>query len=231
MNEVCVSRNLPNSRIYGFNGRTGPLEKLIALMDDTCEAEDALPPDIDVQELPTEWFSPLTVDVSSPLLHPNIVRKLTKYIGQVARPTKRIRLSARDGIAGSGGTPRGKGRMAEVETTVLSRILKILDRSVRVGEDLDPFHHIGAPRDKSTSPRKPKKLAKRSKAKEGEGEEEEEEQAEEGAVLTDELTRPQEITEADLEHLTKVLDIAKDSVLAADCCVALLGSDRLTKQV
>jgi cohesin loading factor subunit SCC2 len=105
----------------------------------------------------------------------------------------------------------------------------MLDRSVRTGEDLDPFHHIAAPRDKTASPRKPKKPAKRSKAKEGEGEEDE--QTGEAAVTIDEPAPPQEVTEGDLEHLTKVLEIAKDSVLAADCCVALLGSDRLTKQV
>lgn len=207
---------------------SGPLEKLTALLDDLFEADDALPPDFDVQELPAEWFSSLTVDGSPPLLHPSIIKKLAKYIGQVARPTKRIRLSARDVPTGAGGTPRAKGRMAEVETSVLSRVLKMLDRSVRMGEDLDPFHHIAATRDKTASPRKPKKSAKRSKAKEGEGEEDE--PIADGGASMDEPA-PQDITEMDQEHLTKVLEIAKDSVLAADCCVALLGSDRLTKQV
>ncbi|OBZ71396.1 Protein rad9 [Grifola frondosa] len=41
----------------------------------------------------------------------------------------------------------------------------------------------------------------------------------------------QQVTDADLENLTKLLDIARDSVLAADCCITLLGSDRLTKQL
>src|ERR1700683_1855338 len=93
-----------------------PLEKLTALLEDIFEAEDALPPDVDIQVLPGEWFSPMTIDGSSLLLHPHIIRKLAKYIGQVTRPTKRIRLSAREGAAGSAGTPRGKGRMAEVDT-------------------------------------------------------------------------------------------------------------------
>jgi cohesin loading factor subunit SCC2 len=116
--------------------------------------------------------------------------------------------------------------MAEVDTGVLSRVLKILDRSVRSGEDLDPFHYV-AP-DRNASPRKPKKLAKRPKTKEGEGDEAE--NAEKGNMVVDEPP-PQDVTEADLEHLTKILEVAKDSVLAADCCIALLGSDRLTKQV
>jgi len=206
------------------------LEKLTALLEDIFEAEDALPPDVDIHALPAEWFSPMTVDGSSPLLHPNIIRKLAKYIGQVTRPTKRIRLSTRETTAGGGGTPRGKGRMAEVDIAVLSRVLKILDRSVRAGEDLDPFHY--APVDRNVSPRKPKKQTKRPKAKDGDGEDEDE--AEKGHMTVDEPLPPpppQEATEADLEHLTKILEIAKDSVLAADCCIALLGSDRLTKQV
>jgi cohesin loading factor subunit SCC2 len=202
---------------------------LTALLEDIFEAEDALPPDVDMQALPAEWFSLMTVDGSSPLLHSNVIRKLAKYIGQVTRPTKRIRLSAREGATGSGGTPRGKGRMAEVDTAVLSRVLKILDRSVRTGEDLDPFHYSVV--DRNGSPRKPKKPSKRPKAKDGEGEEEEE--PEKGNMAIDEPPPPptQEATEADLEHLTKILEVAKDSVLAADCCIALLGSDRLTKQV
>jgi len=167
----------------------------------------------------------MTIDGSSPLLHPNIIRKLAKYIGQTTRPTKRIRLSAREGAAGGGRTPRGKGRMAEVDTGVLSRVLKILDRSVRSGEDLDPFHYV-AP-DRNASPRKPKKLVKRPKTKEGEGDEAD--NAENNMVVDE--PPPQDVTEADLEHLTKILEVAKDSVLAADCCIALLGSDRLTKQV
>jgi cohesin loading factor subunit SCC2 len=119
--------------------------------------------------------------------------------------------------------------MAEVDTVVLSRVLKILDRSVRTGEDLDPFHYVAA--DRNASPRKPKKLAKRPKAKEGDGDQDDE--AEKSNMVVDEPhpPPPQEVTEADLERLTKVLEVAKDSVLAGDCCIALLGSDRLTKQV
>lgn len=107
---------------------------------------------------------------------------------------------------------------------ILSRVLKILDRSVRSGEDLDPFQYVAA--DRNASPSKPKKPAKRLKAKEGEGG-----QGDEPEKVVDEPPPPQEATGVDLEHLTEILEIAKDSVLAADCCIALLGSDRLTKQV
>jgi cohesin loading factor subunit SCC2 len=37
------------------------------------------------------------------------------------------------------GTPKSKGHMAEVETQVLSRLLKLLEWNVRAGEDVDLF--------------------------------------------------------------------------------------------
>jgi cohesin loading factor subunit SCC2 len=206
-----------------------PLEKLTALLEDIFEAEDALPPDIDNDDLPAEYFSPLTANSANPLLHPNVIRKLTKYIGHVARPTKRIRLSARDG-SGTGGTPRGKGRMAEVATVILSRVLKMLDRSVKAGEDLDPFGNVSMPnREKTASPRK--KKAPKKDVKEKDDEDDGYKGLEEKDMVVDEVVPPQELTNSDFDTLTQVLDKARDSILAADCCIALLGSDRLPKQV
>ncbi|RDB15317.1 Protein rad9 [Hypsizygus marmoreus] len=202
-----------------------PLEKLTSLIDDIFEAEDALPPDVDLSDLPSEFFSPLTtIDPARPLLHANVIRKLTKNIGHVARPTKRMR------TAGIQGTPRGKGRMAEVETQVLSRLLKMLERSVRAGEDVDPFYfstpaHVPAGSPSKKSPKKPakgKKNERRSKSRTPGGEEDEE--GDDGAGGA-------ELTDADYDKLTRVLEVAKDSIMAADCCIALLASDRLTKQL
>ncbi|KAH8982787.1 hypothetical protein EDB86DRAFT_3085925 [Lactarius hatsudake] len=97
-----------------------PLEKLVTFLEDIFEAEDTLPADADPESLSIEFFSPLTIEASRPQLHPNLIRKLSKLISQVARPVKRLRI-------------------ADIETSTLSRILKILERSVRAGEDLDPF--------------------------------------------------------------------------------------------
>ena len=44
-------------------------------------------------------------------------------------------------------------------------------------------------------------------------------------------TRDFDLTEDDLNKLETVLEKAKDSILAANCCLALLTSDRLPKQV
>jgi cohesin loading factor subunit SCC2 len=197
------------------------------LFEDIFEAEDALSPDIDISDLPTEFFSPLTVDCSTLLLHSSVVRRLSKYIDQVARPTKRIRLSARDGATGGAGTPRSKGRMAEVDTLMLSKALKILERSVRAGQDLDPFPN--ALHTQTSSPRKtvPKKSSKSSKK----AEDVDHENTYHPSPESNGDGQLRDLTDLQLEHLTRQLEVARDSILAADCCIALLGSDRLAKQV
>lgn len=214
---------------YDLDFHTVPLEKLTSLIEDIFEAEDSLPPDVDPSDL-SEFFSLTTTDSTRPLLHPTIIRKLIKNIGHVARPTKRLRTAA-----GVQGTPRGKGRMAEVETQVLARLLKMLERNVKAGEDVDPFLYTGPPvatggggSPSKKSPKKPargKKGERRSKSRTPGGEEE----AELAGSLG--LGEVQELGDTELERLTTVLEIARDSILAADCCIALLGSDRLTKQV
>jgi len=206
-----------------------PLEKLVALFEEVFEAEDALPPDINLRDLPSELFSPLTIDCSRPMLHHTLIRKLTKYVGQVTRPTKRFRSSVHDGV--TGGTPR-RGRMAEVDTATLSRILKILEQSVRAGEDLDPFLGVREKRRSEGMKKGSKRLPSDSEGiRKSQSPNGDEESTENRPKVFDEDRAIIALTEADLGHLTKALDVARDSILAADCCIALLGSDRLTKQV
>jgi cohesin loading factor subunit SCC2 len=210
----------------------GPLEKLTSLIEDIFEAEDALPADIDINELNHDFFSPLSTDCSRPLLSPTIVRKLTKYIGQVARPTKRLRQTT----GGALGTPRAKGRMADVDTQILSRLLKLLDRSVKAGEDIEPFLNHGihhTPSSTKSSPRKPdakrnartKKRDARSKSQTPKDEDE----MNTGMQVEEQDTLDLPVGEADFDNLSILLDVARDSIVAADCCIALLGSDRLKK--
>lgn len=208
-----------------------PIEKLTTLLEDIFEAEDGLPPDVEPHDLPVEWFSPLTAPGSQPHLHPNIVRKLTTQIIKVARPSKRQRINSRDANGAAAGTPRYRCRMADIDTTTLSRILKILERSVRAGEELDPFKSAGAPPSKSGKSRK----AANGKKTQAEGRQSKSqspaEPAEGDSMDVDEAPAEQSVTDQDIESLTRTLEIARDSVLAADCCVALLASDRLPKQV
>lgn len=212
-----------------------PVEKFVSFLEDIFEAEDSLPPEISADELP-EFFSGLTADRAHPLLHSNTVRKLIKMIDQVAKPTKRMRQAG----AAAVNTPGRVGRMGEVDPQMLSRVLKLLDRTVRTGEDIDPFVQTTsapAPVQPSIklSPRKKrpikKKVDRRSRTPKGEGEEDEKESVISREEEEPNNTAPREATQVDFENLTQTLNGGRDSILAADCCIALLGSDRLTKQV
>ncbi|TCD62425.1 Sister chromatid cohesion protein 2 [Steccherinum ochraceum] len=212
-----------SGRATGDRDDRVPLDKLVTLIEDIFEAEDSLAPDLAVSELPTEFFSPLTTDASRPLLHPSIMRKLTSYVGKVTRPTKRLRLSSRD-KNGVPSTPKSSSRVSQLEIPTLSRILRILDRSVKAGEDVDPFRtSLGTVEGNGSlgSPVKARKSgSKQQKARPGDGD-----------VEMEISPEPSDTSPIDYDGLTKALDVARDSVLAADCCIAILSSDRLPKQL
>jgi len=201
-----------------------PLEKLVTFLEDVFEAEDSLPADADPESLSIDFFSPLTVESSRPQLHPNLIRKLSKLISQVARPVKRLRTST--AIKRS----PAPCSIADIETSMLSRILKILERSVRAGEDLDPFKANRPAETRSlASPGKKgkvsKKLGSHRRSQTPVGDDEPRLGADIGAA------EPTAVIDADLDALAHTLEVARDSILAADCCIALLGADRLSKQV
>jgi cohesin loading factor subunit SCC2 len=220
------SRGVTSSRRTGDRDERLPLEKLTATLEEVFDAEDALLPDTDISSLPPQFFShQTTIDCARPLLQPDLVRKLTKYISQVVHPAKRVRHTA------TGNTPRhAKDKtLGDVDTTTLSRILKLLERSVKAGEDIDPFAGPAAavPGSAPASPRKTAKKSKgrrRSKSRSGDEAEPEPEgmQVDAGPVV---------LTDLDHAKTTRALETARDSIVAADCCLALLGAGRLTKQV
>ncbi|KAI9064653.1 hypothetical protein FKP32DRAFT_1625471 [Trametes sanguinea] len=224
---------MASGKSSGRRDDRAPIEKLTTFLEDIFEAEDALPPDVEPHDLPAEWFSSLTAPGSQPHLHPNVIRKLTTQITKVARPSKRHRINSRDANGAAAGTPRYRCRMADIDTTTLTRILKMLERSVRAGEELDPFKSSGAAASisKGTKGKKPasgKKASaegRRSKSQSPTG------QGEDESMDVDEPAMEQTVTEQDIDALTRTLEVARDSVLAADCCIALLGSDRLPKQL
>ena len=133
------------------------------------------------------------------------------------------------------GTPRAKGRMADVDTQILSRLLKLLDRSVRAGEDIEPFlyhasHHV--PSSTKSSPRKldAKKNARTKKSDTRSKSQTPKDEDEMDTVMQVEEQGTPDLGDANFDKLSRLLDVARDSIVAADCCIALLGSDRLTKQ-
>ncbi|KAI0823297.1 hypothetical protein BC628DRAFT_1504458 [Trametes gibbosa] len=229
---VMASGKSSGRKATGERDERAPIEKLITLLEDIFEAEDGLPPDIEPHDLPADWFSAFTIPGSQPHLHPNLIRKLTTQITKVARPSKRHRINSRD--ANGGATPRYRCRMADIDTATLSRILKMLERSVRAGEELDPFKSSAPAGALPSKTGKGKKAANAKKAPaDGRRSKSQSpgEQDEGDSMDVDEPPTEQLITEQDIEILTRTLEIARDSVIAADSVVALLGSDRLPKQL
>ncbi|KAH9917952.1 uncharacterized protein B0H18DRAFT_1086944 [Fomitopsis serialis] len=208
-------------RTTGERDSRAPLEQFVALLEDIFEAEDALSPDADPKDLPE--------NCSHPLLAPKIVQKLLKYIAKMARPAGQSRSSGRDD-----GANRQKGRMADVEMTALSRLLKMLERSARMGHDVDPFETSSAKASDSMhgSPRKRQGKDHVAQMDEAHSRSETPRTFDgRGTALSDDLPANVDHTETDTSVLDRSLDVARDSILAANCCISLLSSDRLPKQL
>ncbi|KAL5519986.1 hypothetical protein ACEPAG_1646 [Sanghuangporus baumii] len=196
-----------------------PLEKFLNLTDEIFEVDDNISPDGEISALPTNFFSHLSTDPAKPLLHPVVILRLTKAIGKVARPTKRLRLASAQWESVTPGSPRKAGGMADVEVPTLTRLLKLLERSVQAGEDLDPFRSTsltgvgssGLPGKSGATHEPPGTHSGHSEV----------DAAETTVTLADE----------DFVKLERSLETVRESVLAANCCFALLTSDRLAKQL
>lgn len=110
---------------------------------------------------------------------------------------------------------------------------------MKAGEDLEPFpsggsgNGVAGSKSTPSSPTKKKggkggkkggaQAERRSKSRTPRDEDED---SVVNGVDLDELHQP-----LDAAKLSRSLELARDSILAADCCIALLGSDRLTKQL
>ncbi|KAI6042629.1 sister chromatid cohesion C-terminus-domain-containing protein [Pisolithus marmoratus] len=198
-----------SARRTGDRDERAPLEKLTTLIEDIFEAEDSLPVDIQAADLPKEFFR------RSQLQH-NLIRKLTKYISQLAHPPKRTRRPAREIVQNSHGA-KSRETLGDIESPILSRLMKVLERTIKAGEDLDPFRtSLPLPTDKSL----------KHSAMDGAGNED-------GGAHRDtsQVSSHQHLTDSDVRTLAAQLEIARDSILAAECCIALLSGEGLTKQL
>ncbi|KAH0833821.1 hypothetical protein J3R83DRAFT_10984 [Lanmaoa asiatica] len=103
--------------------------------------------------------------------------------------------------------------------------MKILERSIKAGEDLDPLrtstHHPPAP----SSPRKsPSKSKRGQKVPDGR-----DVQEEDGPTVHD--LHSQQLTDSDVHQLAVQLEVSRDSIVAAEYCMALLSDESLTKEL
>lgn len=216
------------------HSRSDPLEKFISFMEDIFEAEDTVPiegpsdPHDQTQtqhpNSPFRFFSPLTDDWGHPRLHPHVTRKLVKTLEQI---TKRRR-------------SKKASQLATVDAHLLGRLLKLLQRSVKAGEDLTVFVGPMVPRGDAAgagggkAKGTPAKKSKKTKGKEqnqnqNQNQERERSRSKTPMIVDEEVS--ESATFVDWDKLEFALHIALESVLAADGCIALLGVDGLSKQV
>uniref|UniRef100_D8PZC4 Sister chromatid cohesion protein n=1 Tax=Schizophyllum commune (strain H4-8 / FGSC 9210) TaxID=578458 RepID=D8PZC4_SCHCM len=226
-------------RKTGDRDSRAPLEKFTALLEDVFEAEDALPADFAPptsspshhasspnhisSDYPSHIFASYVPPGESrhPALSYHFMHgKLSKAIVSVARPRKSVR-------AGESPVKRAGGRIGDIDMQMLGRLLRILLRSVRMGEELDPFGQA-AGRTGTAEPKSPSKktLGKRRAEPDADGMDVDEEDADEETPEVVAMASDEE-----LDRLLSSLELARDSVEAADCALALLASDRLPKQM
>jgi len=205
-----------------------PIEKLESLIDQIFEAEDDLPQYPDPGDLRHDLFSlRLTTNYSRPCLNPAVVSKITAIVGKISRPTRRRPPTSRGQNGAPNSARKDDGRISDLEVPKLLRLLKTLERSVQVGEDLDPFK---LPSESQSSVRR--SVTKRSGkgSKKGKASEHNPHSDRNPATVDPE---PDDVPDSSVnpESLLKCLTTAKESILAAECCISILSSDRLPKQV
>lgn len=204
-----------------------PFEKLESLIDEIFEAEDDLPQYPDHSDLRHDLFSlRLTANYARPCLSPTVVSKITAIVGKISRPTKRRPPTSRGQNGAPNSARKDDGRISDLEVPKILRLLKTLERSVQTGEDIDPFK---LPSESQSSVKRP--IAKRSGKGSKKGKMSEAGPSEDGPAVAG--PEPQDVQDpsVNLESLLKCLVTAKESILAAECCISILSSDRLPKQV
>ncbi|KAF5376813.1 hypothetical protein D9757_008902 [Collybiopsis confluens] len=227
-----------------------PLNKLVLLIDDIFQTEDGLPSDPTSADLSSSGiFHPDSVDLSKPQLSAPTIRKLTKLIGQVKGGRgmgKSVHTSPVKGRTGK------SGRITDIEVDILSRLLRVLSRNVKLGEEVDPFGvSAGAAvvkdKDVAAMQKTPKKKKSRTPLENDNkevGDVEQEEMVEEESTVRGQskeprtpkkdkgkgkaaavtaLTGPPSVV--DLELLAHKLKLSRDGVLAAETIIALLAGE------
>ncbi|KZS93606.1 hypothetical protein SISNIDRAFT_485224 [Sistotremastrum niveocremeum HHB9708] len=183
------------------------LEKLSTLLEDIFEAEDSIGPSSGSHE--SDFFSKLTDDWTKARLSVVTMAKLEKLVSKIARSRKKMRSGPTPLPVGSGGT-------GDLEFGILSRVMKILERSVKAGEGLDPSGQAAA-NAQGKQGSKPGNNARSSPV--------------EGAPSEDVVPAAQEVSAEEIDRMSVDLEVLKEALLASECCIALLTSDNLQKQV
>lgn len=182
-------------------------------------------PDADPSSISSSIFSTSTSS-PDPLLQPQVIRRISKSLSKLVKSSRRGR-SVFQWESSAVATPQYRaGGLVNIETPVIQRLLKILERSVRASEDLDPFNATAARKakredERSETPTTPQKskTPRRSKTP---------------ADPTENVQAPfdNDSTPAmSLSETLSMLELCRNGLLAADCCIHILTCDGLDKQV
>ncbi|VDC04583.1 unnamed protein product [Peniophora sp. CBMAI 1063] len=212
-----------NGRRTGERDERDAFAKLRELIDDLFEADDS-PDSQDAQS----FFSSNSPDSSRPCLSASILRKLRVRILDAAKPA-----NAKRSRAATGQTPRTpkttRLSLADIEPADLTRLIRLLERSVRAGEDVTPFptapstsSAIKTEANGEAGPSTPLKTPAKTPGKRS--------TKKEPRSATPRETSEPPASEADIQKATVSIERARDAVLAADTILALLCGERLPRE-
>ncbi|CBQ69573.1 related to proline-rich protein required for meiotic chromosome condensation and synapsis [Sporisorium reilianum SRZ2] len=230
--------------------RKVPIAKLCGLVEDLFEADDSLPDRDSLQDLlPGQSLStaadPFFEMIESPsvsggdsrsvlVLRAAVLQKLLKLIVKCSRPHTEI--ASISGRAQPATTPS----LATIPAEDVIRLLTILERTARVGENIDPFPSqvSRAMASEPASPTKPKKGRKaehRSKSTSKTPEPAQTPDRQEADTPRDRadsenVEEPASANE-ELEKLHAIFVVMDRAVLATECSLGMLTGDVLPKQV
>ncbi|KAK8844801.1 hypothetical protein IAR55_006651 [Kwoniella newhampshirensis] len=202
------------------SGRTGERDmrtswqKLHTLLEDIIEESDAFPTNPTSGDLAgSRFFSSTTHDGSTPLLSVKTIYKISQYVSRVQSSRRRQKSLAST-----------TGENGEWDSDVISGIFRLLERSMRDAEHVIVFAEDRKAVAASSQIDDGKDKAKKKKWKPANREAAKPPSPSKEGLET-------ELRDEVLEASERGLSRVRSGVAAAECCLILLGSDGLTKQM
>ncbi|WVR03096.1 hypothetical protein IAU60_000086 [Kwoniella sp. DSM 27419] len=201
------------------SGRTGERDqrntwqKLQSSLEDIFEEADAFPANPSAGDLAgSRFFATTSVDGSSPLLAFDTIRKVSQYVARVQR-TKRRHTQA----------VVSDNEAKEWDPEVMTRLLRLLERSMRDSENVTVF-----PDDRKVAAAVQEgEIADKTKKKKGRPAKKDKSLEQSKPILS----TASEMNVDSLQHHESLVARARDGVAAAECCLTLLNTEGLSKQM
>lgn len=187
-----------STRTMGIANLLAAFQKVETILEDIFEESDTFSANPTQDEVSSSrYFEGLSLDGVSPIISVDTVEKLVRYIMRLRLNKKRSRSRSGDGIPWNDEN--------------LSRLFRILEKSMRDAESAEPFPDNG---------RKSSVLQGKKKGKKTNGE-----------ASSADGTPDLDVTGEDVDRGERALDSLKNAAAAAQCCLALWDSDGMPKKV